>query len=164
MAIEYKLPLFLHERCASVAFCRVLRRCYENGEKGFFSLSNPPIYPSFLSPSPLLFSFLLARGVVHCFTGTKEEAVVYLEMGFYIGVTGWVCDERRNGDLLKALSVVPLDRLMIEVSFGEGRGREGEQPKKTKQNKNKHPSHLFSPTDRCTLLNSQNHSSSSQIQ
>lgn len=53
--------------------------------------------------------------VVHCFTGGPDQALAYLNRGFYIGITGWVCDERRNQELLKALSVIPLSRLMIET-------------------------------------------------
>lgn len=52
------------------------------------------------------------RGVVHNFIGTKEEAEVYVNMGLYIGVTGWVCDEKRN---VAAFSAIPLDRILIEV-------------------------------------------------
>ncbi|MFR6217575.1 MAG: TatD family hydrolase [Enterocloster bolteae] len=33
---------------------------------------------------------------VHCFTGTRETAYRYLQLGCYIGITGWICDERRN--------------------------------------------------------------------
>lgn len=55
------------------------------------------------------------RGVVHCFTGNVEEAKKYLELGYYIGITGFVCDAKRNAELLKALQIIPLDRLMIET-------------------------------------------------
>ena len=55
------------------------------------------------------------KGVVHCFTGGPSQAKAYLDCGLFIGVTGWVCDERRNQDLLEALKVIPLERLMIET-------------------------------------------------
>jgi TatD DNase family protein len=52
---------------------------------------------------------------VHCFTGTQKELDDYLELGFHIGLTGWICDERRNIDLRKSLKNIPLDKLMIET-------------------------------------------------
>ncbi len=36
-------------------------------------------------------------------------------MGFYIGVTGWICDERRGGALREAVKYIPLDRIMAET-------------------------------------------------
>ena len=36
-------------------------------------------------------------------------------MGFYIGITGWICDERRADDLREAVTILPLDRVMIET-------------------------------------------------
>jgi TatD DNase family protein len=36
-------------------------------------------------------------------------------MGLYIGVTGWICDERRGKHLKDIVSIVPDDRLMIET-------------------------------------------------
>ena len=36
-------------------------------------------------------------------------------MNLYIGVTGWVCDERRGGSLREAVPHIPLDRLMLET-------------------------------------------------
>lgn len=55
------------------------------------------------------------KGVVHCYTGNTEIAKKYLDMGFYIGITGWINDERRNRDLKRALPKIPLDRLMVET-------------------------------------------------
>lgn len=56
----------------------------------------------------------LVGGVAHCFTGGMRELEDYLELGLSIGVTGWVCDERRGADLREAVPRIPLDRLMIE--------------------------------------------------
>jgi TatD DNase family protein len=39
----------------------------------------------------------------------------YLDMGFYIGITGWVCDERRGTHLKELIPLIPLERLMIET-------------------------------------------------
>lgn len=57
----------------------------------------------------------LAGGVAHCFTGGRKELAAYLDLGLYIGITGWLCDERRGAELRDALPFIPLDRLMIET-------------------------------------------------
>ncbi|MBQ5330006.1 MAG: TatD family hydrolase [Oscillospiraceae bacterium] len=80
-------PLFLHERSAAVDFYTILSSAPE----------------------------LAKRSVVHCFTGDEATAEMYLKLGCMIGITGWVCDDRRNGDLLKALKIIPPDRLMAET-------------------------------------------------
>jgi TatD DNase family protein len=54
-------------------------------------------------------------GVVHCFTGGPAFARACLDRGLHIGVTGWVCDDRRAADLRAALPHIPLDRLLIET-------------------------------------------------
>ncbi|WP_105253515.1 TatD family hydrolase [Pseudoalteromonas sp. T1lg75] len=55
------------------------------------------------------------RGVLHCFTGNRQQAQNYLDQGLYLGITGWVCDERRGSDLNDALNVLPMNRLLIET-------------------------------------------------
>ena len=55
------------------------------------------------------------KSVVHCFTGTKQEAQNYIDLGCCIGVTGWICDMKRGGDLQDAVSVIPTNKLMIET-------------------------------------------------
>jgi TatD DNase family protein len=87
LALELDLPLFLHERDATTRFLEIVDR--------------------FRDPRP--------RGVVHCFTGDRDALEAYLERGFYIGVTGWVCDERRGSDLQALVAHIPLDRLLIET-------------------------------------------------
>lgn len=57
----------------------------------------------------------IAGGVAHCFTGGIPELEAYLALGLSIGVTGWVCDERRGGSLREAVPRIPADRLMIET-------------------------------------------------
>lgn len=57
----------------------------------------------------------LAGVVVHCFTGTARDLQRYLEAGFYIGITGWVCDSRRGQSLRDIVTMIPLDRLLIET-------------------------------------------------
>jgi TatD DNase family protein len=57
----------------------------------------------------------LAGGVAHCFTGGPNELRAYLELDLYVGVTGWVCDERRGAELRAAVPLIPLDRLLVET-------------------------------------------------
>jgi len=53
--------------------------------------------------------------VVHCFTGGLRELEAYLSVDCYIGITGWVCDERRGGDLIPLLKYIPANRLLLET-------------------------------------------------
>jgi TatD DNase family protein len=53
--------------------------------------------------------------VVHCFSGSKKVLEKYLDLGCYIGVTGWITDCKRNHDILDCLKYIPLDKLMIET-------------------------------------------------
>lgn len=85
LAAELEMPLFLHEREAAEDFKAILKE----------------------QPIP--------KAVVHCFTGTAAELMAYLEMGLYIGITGWICDERRGKHLKELVKRIPLDRLMIET-------------------------------------------------
>ena len=89
LAFELKLPLFLHERKASKTFQNI---CMKKKDK-------------------------IISGCVHCFTGTKEELEWYIDFGFYIGITGWICDERRGKDLQSILNKIPLDKLMVLFFF-----------------------------------------------
>lgn len=57
----------------------------------------------------------LPRAVVHCFTADREELSHYLERDFHIGLTGWICDERRGTHLREIVGMIPSDRLMIET-------------------------------------------------
>lgn len=84
---EYGLPVFLHQRDAHPAFLGVLDRWLPR----------------------------LPRAVVHCFTGTGEELQDYLDRGLYIGITGWICDERRGHHLRDLVGRIPLNRLMVET-------------------------------------------------
>lgn len=87
LAAETGLPVFLHQRDAHEDFLEIL--------------------------APAMNS--ISRAVAHCFTGGREELHAYLDLGLYIGVTGWVCDERRGQQLKEAVPEIPLDRLMIET-------------------------------------------------
>jgi len=55
-----------------------------------------------------------AGGVIHCFTGTREDAHPYLDLGFHISVAGIVTF--RNAEPLRdAVRHIPLDRLLVET-------------------------------------------------
>lgn len=87
LACKIGLPLFLHERDAFEDFYKILDK-----------------YKSDVS-----------NMVVHCFTGKKEELMAYLELGCHIGITGWICDERRGRHLIDLVKLIPQDKLMIET-------------------------------------------------
>jgi TatD DNase family protein len=87
LACELKMPLFLHERDAHARFVEILSKV----------------------------SHQLSRAVVHCFTGSGAELDAYLALGCYIGMTGWICDERRGNHLRGLVARIPLDRLMLET-------------------------------------------------
>ena len=87
IAIDTNKPLFLHQRDSHDDFIKILRK----------------------------YSSDINKSVVHCFTGTKEQLDDYLELDCYIGVTGWICDAKRNIELRKTIKNIPLERLMIET-------------------------------------------------
>jgi TatD DNase family protein len=87
LAAELGLPLFLHERDAHEPFARLIERWRPR----------------------------LSRAVVHCFTGTAAELERYLELDLHIGITGWICDERRGQELKQLVGRIPAERLMIET-------------------------------------------------
>ena len=87
LAEELEKPLFLHERDAVKDF---IARMKQHPEQ-------------------------CRRSVVHCFTGDAKTLKTYLDMGFYIGITGWICDDRRSKELREAVRIIPLERVMIET-------------------------------------------------
>ncbi len=87
IAKELNLPLYLHQRDSHKDFINIIKENRNN-------------FPKF---------------VVHCFTGTQEELNDYLDLGAYIGLTGWICDAKRNIELRKSIKNIPIDRMMIET-------------------------------------------------
>ena len=57
----------------------------------------------------------LPQAIAHCFTGDQSMLDDYLELGLSIGITGWICDERRGAHLRALIPQIPADRLMIET-------------------------------------------------
>ncbi|MGS2723372.1 TatD family hydrolase [Porticoccus sp. GXU_MW_L64] len=86
VAAEVGLPVFMHERDAHQRQLEILREYRDH----------------------------LVDGVIHCFTGTKQALFNYLDMDLHIGITGWICDERRGTELQQLVKNVPLQRLMLE--------------------------------------------------
>ena len=79
---------------------------------------NLPVYLHERDASEDMFKILSefnVRGVLHCFTGNKDALTRYLKLGLYIGITGWVCDERRGQELQTLIPSIPLNRLLIET-------------------------------------------------
>lgn len=87
LAADTGLPVFLHQRDAHDDMLALLRAHRDR----------------------------LSGGVAHCFTGTAEELADYLDLGLYVGITGWLCDERRGQALREAVRRLPLDRLLVET-------------------------------------------------
>ncbi|SEI04552.1 TatD DNase family protein [Rheinheimera pacifica] len=82
-------------------------------------LCGKPVYlherDAFTTQLAMLKEQQVSHGVVHCFTGDVAQLKAYLELGLYIGITGWVCDERRGEALQQALSYIPADKLLLET-------------------------------------------------
>ncbi|MTD29303.1 3'-5' ssDNA/RNA exonuclease TatD [Erwinia sorbitola] len=87
LAAELSLPVFLHCREAHERFIEILT----------------PWLPK------------LPAAVLHCFTGTRDELEACLALGLSIGITGWVCDERRGQALREMMPLIPAERLLLET-------------------------------------------------
>ncbi len=87
LAARMGKPVFLHERAAHERFLAVLKPWRTR----------------------------LRAAVVHCFTGSQTECDAYLDAGLHLGITGWICDERRGLGLRSVVARIPADRLMIET-------------------------------------------------
>ncbi|RLV61364.1 hydrolase TatD [Parashewanella curva] len=57
----------------------------------------------------------LPKAVLHCFTGNTQQLQDCLKLDLHIGVTGWVCDERRGQELAEAVKHIPNDRILLET-------------------------------------------------
>lgn len=86
LAVELQLPVFLHERDANQRLLDILKDYRDH----------------------------LRAAVVHCFTGERKALFSYLDMDLHIGITGWICDERRGTHLHPLVRSIPSSRLMLE--------------------------------------------------
>jgi len=57
----------------------------------------------------------LSGGVAHCFTGSQTQLQSYLALDLAIGITGWICDERRGTHLVNLVREIPSSRLLLET-------------------------------------------------
>jgi TatD DNase family protein len=87
LAVELQLPVFMHERDANARFIELLK--------------------PYISQLP--------NAVLHCFTGSQADLESCLALDLHIGITGWICDERRGKELIDIVKHIPQDRLMIET-------------------------------------------------
>ncbi|OOG65375.1 hydrolase TatD [Rhodanobacter sp. B04] len=87
IAVDMHMPLFLHQRDAHADFIALLRRYRDK----------------------------VPAAVVHCFTDGGEALRDYLALDCHIGITGWICDERRGTHLRELVHEIPANRLMIET-------------------------------------------------
>ena len=87
IAADLGMPLFLHQRDAHEDFIALLRRWRDK----------------------------VPAAVVHCFTDSRDALRDYLALDCHIGITGWICDERRGTHLRELVQEIPADRLMIET-------------------------------------------------
>ncbi len=114
LACELGKPLFLHSRDAGEKFMGVIKQ-FKN----------------------------LPPAVAHCFTGTREELRAYLDLGLYIGITGWICDERRGAHLLELVRDIPADRLMLETDSPYLTPRDLRPQPKARRNEPSHLPHIL---------------------
>jgi TatD DNase family protein len=87
LAALVRKPVFLHSRDAHPRFADIVRE----------------------------FRDKVPAAVAHCFTGERDELRAYLDLDLHIGITGWICDERRGTHLLELVREIPADRLMLET-------------------------------------------------
>jgi TatD DNase family protein len=85
----------------------------------------------------------LVGGVAHCFTGGPPELDAYLELDLYIGVTGWVCDERRGAPLRAAVPRIPLERLVLETDAPYLLPRDLKPPPRDRRNEPAYLAHVL---------------------
>ena len=87
IAAQLSLPAIFHERDTRGRFLEILKADFKNEN----------------------------AGVVHCFSGTLPELEEYLDMGFYIGITGIVTLRARGSDLREMVPQIPANRLVVET-------------------------------------------------
>jgi TatD DNase family protein len=115
LAAELCKPVFLHQRDAHDAFMAILREYRPR----------------------------LPAGVAHCFTGDDRELRDYLDLGLSVGITGWICDERRGHHLRELVRLIPADRLMIETDAPYLLPRDLEPRPRSRRNEPKYLPHIL---------------------
>lgn len=115
LAVTLRKPVFLHQRDAHEDFVEILRE----------------------------FRPQLRGGVAHCFTAGSDEVRAYLDLDLYIGITGWICDERRGLHLRDAVRQIPADRLVIETDAPYLLPRDLEPKPKSRRNEPMYLPHVL---------------------
>jgi len=113
LAAELGKPLFLHSRDAHPRFAEILS------------------------------NLRVGKAVAHCFTGEAAELRAYLDLGLYIGITGWICDERRGRHLVALAREVPQDRLLLETDSPYLTPRDLHPQPKARRNEPAHLPHIL---------------------
>ena len=113
LAAELGKPLFLHSRDAHPRFAEILR------------------------------NLRIGKAVAHCFTGEAPELRAYLDLGLYIGITGWICDERRGRHLVELAKDIPQDRLLLETDSPYLTPRDLHPQPKARRNEPAHLPHIL---------------------
>ena len=121
LACTARKPLFLHQRDAHTDFYSML--CAYRAH--------------------------IPGGVVHCFTDSHQALRDYLDLGMYIGITGWVCDERRGHLLQDIVNYIPHDRLLIETDAPYLLPRTLRPKPKSRRNEPKHLTEVLSVLAAC---------------
>jgi TatD DNase family protein len=121
LAVSLQMPVFLHQRDAHAPFLEILSR----------------------------YRHSLPRGVAHCFTGNEEELAAYLDLDLHIGITGWICDERRGHHLCGLVAGIPPDRLMIETDAPYLLPRDLTPKPKSRRNEPMYLGHVCEAVARC---------------
>ena len=115
LAAGLGMPVFLHERDAHERFLAIVSRWRDR----------------------------LPRAVVHCFTGDETALDAYVDLDLHVGVTGWICDERRGLHLREIIGRVPRNRLMIETDAPYLLPRDLVPKPKTRRNEPMHLPHIL---------------------
>lgn len=121
LAVELAMPVFMHERDAHDRFAAILAD----------------------------YRSRLAAAVIHCFTGDASALDHYLELDLHIGITGWICDERRGTHLRELVARIPLDRLMLETDSPYLLPRDLEPRPKSRRNEPMHLKHIAETVATC---------------
>ncbi len=121
IAAECGKPVFLHQRDAHVDFMPILKD----------------------------FRDRLSAAVVHCFTDEKRALFDYLDLDLHVGITGWICDERRGSELQALVREIPPGRLMVETDAPYLLPRDLDPKPKTRRNEPQHLPHIVRTIARC---------------
>ncbi|WP_299003657.1 TatD family hydrolase [uncultured Shewanella sp.] len=114
LAASLKLPVLMHERDAHDDFLAILK-AYRTDLNG---------------------------ALLHCFTGNRKSLDAYLKLDLHLGITGWVCDERRGKELAELVVDIPNDRILIETDSPYLLPRTLRPKPKSSQNKPEYLPHI----------------------